>query len=163
MQDKQLNIETENSGKLIGGWLWVIMVMIAASGLQILISVVTTISEFLSDDWMYYFKPTDELLRTRINIYLYLIISMAIGIGILIWSLLSFFKRQKKFPAIFLGLLGYFILTEILRIYYLDYYAGLTNQDASNIDSGLLKTGLIAIIAGLYLNKGKRPNQTFVN
>lgn len=163
MQDKQLNIEIENTGKPIGGWLWVIMVMIVASGLQILISVVTTISELILDDWMYYFQPTDELLRTRINIYLYLIISMAIGIGILVWSLLSFFKRKKKFPAIFLGLLGYFIVTEILRIFFLDYYAGLTNQDASNIDSGLLKTGIIAIIAGLYLNKGKRPNQTFVN
>ena len=163
MQNKQLNIEIESSGKPIGGWLWVIMVMLVASGLQILISVVTTISELLLDDWMSYFQSTDELLRTRINIYLYLIISMAIGIGILVLSLLSFFKRKKKFPAIFLGLLGYFIVTEILRIYFLDYYAGLTNQDVSNIDSGLLKTGIIAIIAGLYLNKGKRPNQTFVN
>ncbi len=163
MQDKELNIESINSGKPIGGWLWVIMVMIVASGLQILISVVSTISEFLSDDWIYYFQPTDELLRTRINIYLFLIISMIIGLGLIGWSLRSFFKRKKKFPAIFLGLLGFFILTEVLRIYFLDYYAGLTNQDASNIDSGLLKTGIIAIFAGLYLNKGKRPNQTFVN
>jgi len=163
MQEKLINIETKNYGKRIGGWLWVIMAMIIASGLQISISVITTISEFLSDDWIHYFQPTDELLRIRINIYLHLILSMIFGIAILIWSLVAFFKRKRKFPTIFLGLLGYLILTEILRIYLLDYYAGLSNQDASNIDSGLFKTGIIAIIAGLYLNKGKRPIQTFVN
>ncbi|MGD1890573.1 MAG: DUF2569 family protein [Cyclobacteriaceae bacterium] len=163
MQNIDQQEVTEISGKPIGGWLWVIMVILIASGLQILISIATTINEVLADDWNLYFQTTDGLLRARINIYAYLIVSMTIGLGILIWSLMNFFKRKKKFPAIFLGLLGYFILTEILRIYFLDYYAGLTDQDASNIESGLAKTGVVAIIAGLYLNKGKRPNQTFVN
>lgn len=163
MQELDQDITQTFNGKPIGGWLWVIMVVVMASGLQILISIVTTTNELLADDWNLYFQTTDELLRIRMNIYLFLIISMVIGLGILIWSLVNFFHRKKKFPAIFLGLLGYFILTEVLRIYFLDYYAGLTDQDASNIESGLAKTGVVAIIAGLYLNKGKRPNQTFVN
>ena len=150
-------------GKPIGGWLWVVMVVIMASGLQIFISIVTTTNELLADDWKQYFESVDELLRIRVNIYAFLILSMTIGLGILVWSLVNFFKRKKRFPAIFLGLLGYFILTEVLRIYFLDYYATLTDQDASNIESGLVKTGVVAILAGLYLNKGKRPIQTFVN
>jgi hypothetical protein len=96
MQDKQLNIEIQNTGRPIGGWLWVIMLMILVSGLQIFITVVTTISELLLDDWRYYFQPTDELLRTRINLYLYLIISMAIGIAILVWSLFCFFNVKRN-------------------------------------------------------------------
>ena len=163
MQEKQLNMASDKLGKPLGGWLWVIMIMLVASCLQNAISVATTTSELLSDDWNNYFYPTDGLLRTRIHIYLYLIISMVIGIAIMIWCLWLFFKRMKKFPVIFLGLLGYLILIEILRIYLLDYYAALTDQDARNMDSGLLKTGLIAIIFGLYLNKGRRPIQTFVN
>ena len=74
-----------------------------------------------------------------------------------------FFKKKHNFPAVFLGVLGYFILMEVLRVYFLDYYMGLTGQDTNYIESGLLKTGIVAILAGLYLNKGKRPNQTFVN
>ena len=163
MEELDQNIAPRINGRPIGGWLWVIMVIVMASGLQLLISIVTTTNELLADDWNLYFQTTDELLQTRMNIYAFLIISMVIGLGILIWSLVNFFQRKKKFPTIFLGLLGYFILTEVLRIYFLDFYAGLTNQDASNIESGLAKTGVVAIIAGLYLNKGKRPNQTFVN
>ncbi|WP_215226692.1 DUF2569 family protein [Echinicola shivajiensis] len=163
MQEIEHKVNQGVNGRSIGGWLWVIMVILIASGLQVLISIVTTFSELLTDDWKLYYKATDELLQIRINIYAYLIVSMVIGLGILVWSLVLFFKRKKKFPAIFLGLLGYFILTEILRICFLDYYAGLTDQDASNIESGLAKTGIVAIIAGLYLNKGKRPIQTFVN
>jgi|GEM_PF-5311786 uncharacterized BrkB/YihY/UPF0761 family membrane protein len=163
MQELDQNKTPKVNEKPIGGWLWVIMVVIIASGLQILISIVTTINELIAEDWNQYFDTADELLRTRVHIYAYLIISMIIGLGILIWSLVNFFKRKKNFPAIFLGLLGYFILTEVLRIYFLDYYATLTDQDASNIESGLAKTGIVAIIAGLYLNKGKRPTQTFVN
>jgi len=156
-------IKKEISGEPIGGWLWLLMVIIIASGLQMVISVIMTTTEFLEDNWKRYFQPTDNLLKLRIHIYFYLISSMIIGIGILVWSLFSFFKCKRKFPAIFLGLLGYLILTEVIRIYILIYYAGLTDQDASNMDSGLFKTGIIAIIAGLYLNKGKRPNRTFVN
>ncbi len=163
MQELDHNTTSETNGKPIGGWLWVIMVVIIASGFQILISIVTTMNELLADDWSQYIVTDDELLRTRVNIYAYLIVSMTIGLGIVIWSLVNFFTRKKRFPAIFLGLLGYFILTEVLRIYFLDYYATLTDQDASNIQSGLAKTGIVAILAGLYLNKGKRPNQTFVN
>lgn len=163
MQELDNNTTSETNGKPIGGWLWVIMVVIIASGLQILISIVTTTSELLADEWNQYFETVDELLRIRVNIYAFLIISMTIGLGILVWSLVNFFKRKKRFPAIFLGLLGYFILTEVLRIYFLDYYATLTDQNASNIESGLVKTGIVAILAGLYLNKGKRPAQTFVN
>lgn len=150
-------------GKQLGGWLWVIMIILIGSGLQILISLSITVNELLADDWDSYFLTIDELLQTRINIYSYLIISMIVGLGILVWSLVTFFKRKKKFPSIFLGLLGYLIVTEILRVYFLSHYAELTEQDASNIESGLAKTGIIAIVAGLYLNKGKRPNQTFVN
>lgn len=109
-----------------------------------------------------FFHTTDDLLKIRINIYAYLIISMTIGLGILILSSIKFFQRKKKFPVVFIGFLGYIILTEVLRIYFLDYYANLTDQDASNIESSLAKTGVMTIIAGLYLNKGKRPNQTFV-
>jgi len=163
MQELDNNTTSETNGKPIGGWLWVIMVVIIASGLQILISIVTTTNELLADEWNQYFETVDELLRIRVNIYAFLIISMTIGLGILVWSLVNFFKRKKRFPAIFLGLLGYFILTEVLRIYFLDYYATLTDQDGSNIESGLVKTGIVAILAGLYLNKGKRPTQTFVN
>lgn len=153
----------EIKDKPIGGWLWVIMIVLIGSGLQILISIITTTKELILDDWNLYFQTTDELLQIRINIYFYLILTMTIGLMILIWSLVDFFKRKKRFTAIFLGLLGYFIVTEVLRIYFLDYYANLTDQDASNIESGLAKTGIIAIIAGLYLNKGKRPRQTFLN
>ncbi|MCZ8214835.1 MAG: DUF2569 family protein, partial [Cyclobacteriaceae bacterium] len=153
MEDKLLDFETKNSGKPIGGWLWLILVMMVANGLQIVISLVTIVSQLLSDDWALYFQTTDELLKTRINIYFYLIISMAIGIGLVIWSILIFFQRKKNFPAIFLGLLGYFILTEILRIYFLDYYARLANQEFANTENSLFKMGIVAIIAGLYLNK----------
>jgi magnesium-transporting ATPase (P-type) len=147
----------------IGGWLWVVMIVIIASGLQILISIITITTELLADDWNLYVHSTDELLRTRINIYVYLILSMVIGLVITVWSLVNFFQRKKRFPAIFLGLLGYFILTEVLRIYFLNYYAVLSGQDASTMESGLAKTGIVAILAGLYLHKGKRPIQTFVN
>ncbi|SFB54050.1 DUF2569 family protein [Algoriphagus aquimarinus] len=159
MQEKDLH---GTIGKPIGGWLWVIMIMIIGSGLQILISLITTINQLLSDDWTSYFHTIDELLQTRIHIYTYLILSMIIGLGILVWSLATFFKRKKKFPPIFLGLLGYLILAEILRIYLLSHYADLTGQDLSNIENGLAKTGIIAIVTGLYLNKGKRPILTFV-
>jgi hypothetical protein len=159
----EITTASEIKGKPIGGWLWVLMVSIIASTLSIIIEVFTTTQQLLTDDWKLYFQHLDELLQARIHIYLYLILSMTIAVGLLIWALISFFKRQKIFPAIFLGVLGFLILTEVLRIFMLDYYAGLTEQDASNLETGLAKTGIIAIVAGLYLNKGKRPRQTFVN
>ncbi|GAA5039264.1 hypothetical protein GCM10011506_38250 [Marivirga lumbricoides] len=149
--------------KPIGGWLWVIMLMMIASALSMIIGIVTTTSELFSDDWSQYFQATDELLKVRVNIYGYLIISNIVGLVLLVWCLIVFFKKKHNFPAVFLGVLGYFILMEVLRVYFLDYYMGLTGQDTNYIESGLLKTGIVAILAGLYLNKGKRPNQTFVN
>lgn len=163
MQDEGSTVKTGISGKPIGGWLWVIMVIIIANTIQISVNIITTVSEFLSDDWRHYFQPTDELTTIRINIYLYLIISMIVSFGISIWSFALFIKRKKKFTSVFLGLLGYFLLTEILRIYFLDYYAKITNQDSSKIETGIFKTVFVVIIVGIYLNKGKRPNQTFVN
>jgi len=162
MQELDQNTTSKMNGRPIGGWLWVIMIVIIANGIQVFISIITTLNELFADDWNQYFRTEDVLLLTRIKIYAFLIISMTIGLGILVWCLVSFFKRRKRFPAIFLGLLGYFILAEVLRIYFLDYYATLTDQDTSNIESGLTKTGIVTIIAGLYLNKGKRPTQTFV-
>ncbi len=163
MQDKDSSVKNSISGKPIGGWLWVIMVMLIANVIQISVNMVTAVTELLSDDWKHYFQQTDELTRIRINIYMYLIISMIIGFGLSVWSFVLFIKRKKRFPAIFLGLLGYFLLTEIIRIYFLDYYAKLTNQDSNKLETGIFKTVFIIIIVGLYLNKGKRPNQTFIN
>lgn len=163
MEEPDQHTRNKTNGKPIGGWLAVIMIMLIATCLQFLISIVTTVNELLADDWNLYFQTADELLKIRMNIYAYLIISMLIGLGLLVWNLVIFFQRKKKFPAIFLGLLGYIILTEVLRLYFLDYYAELTNQDAVSFESTLAKTGVIAIIAGLYLNKGKRPKETFVN
>ncbi|WP_430300549.1 DUF2569 family protein [Rapidithrix thailandica] len=102
-------------GKPIGGWLWVIMINIIASRLQILISIITTIEELLADDWNLYFQTTDERLPIRMNIYVYFILSMVIGLIITIWSLVSFFQRKRKFTSIFMGLLGYFLLTGVLN------------------------------------------------
>lgn len=162
MQEIDQNVTIKMKGKPIGGWLWVIMVILIGSAIQLIISILTTLNEFLAYDWQMFFHTNDNLLKIRIYIYAYLIISVVIGLGILVWSLIIFFQKKKKFPTVFIGLLGYFILTEVLRIYFLDYYANLTDQDASNIESSLAKTGIMAIITGLYLNKGRRPNQTFV-
>ncbi len=163
MQETNQRMTDKANGKPIGGWLSIIMIMLIATSLSVIIDIVSTIEELLADDWSLYFETTDHLLKTRINIYAFIIISLLIALGLLIWNLNIFFHRKKKFPAVFLGLLGYFILTEVLRLYFLDYYAGLTDQGAVNFESTLAKTGVIAIIAGLYLNKGKRPKETFVN
>jgi magnesium-transporting ATPase (P-type) len=151
------------AGTPIGGWLIVIMIVLIASGLRVVVDLITVIVELLDDNWTEYFQTPDKFLRIRVNIYLFLIISMAIGLCGVVWSLTNFFQRKKRFPAIFLSVLGYFIIIEVLRIYFLYYAANLVGQDAGNIDTGLAKTCVVTILAGLYLTKGKRPNQTFVN
>ena len=134
-----------------------------ASGIQFVIHLVPVVDALLMDDWPEYFATADQLLKLRVNIYGYLILSMSGGLGIIILSLWHFFKRKKTFSAIFLGLIGYLMLTEIIRLYLLDHYASLTDQDTSSLESHLAKTAIVGIVAGLYLNKGKRPCQTFVN
>ncbi|MBK0404798.1 DUF2569 family protein [Adhaeribacter sp. BT258] len=162
IQEISLQENSQKKGKPITGWLWLVGISMIASLLTIIISLTTTITEFLQDDWQQYFQTTDNLLKIRISIYLYLIIAMVVSLIILIWTLKSFFQRRKAFINLFLGLIGYSILTEIIRILLLEYYAGLTGQDASTLESNLVKIIIVGSIAGIYLNKGKNPQQTFV-
>ncbi|PWJ32903.1 DUF2569 family protein [Sediminitomix flava] len=164
MKQSILHTEQPNAKEnSIGGWLWVIIIVLLASGLQTILGIVTTFNEMLADDWSLYFQSTDELLKTRIKIYIYLISYMTINLGLIILSLVYFFQKKKKFVTIFLSLLGFALLAEFFRVYFLSYYADLTAQDSTNLDSSFLKTGIVLIISGLYLNKGRRPLQTFIN
>ena len=76
MQEIDQNVTIKMKGKPIGGWLWVIMVILLGSAIQLIISILTTLNEFLADDWQMFFQTNDNLLKIRIYIYAYLIISL---------------------------------------------------------------------------------------
>ena len=75
MQETEQVEVTKVTAKPIGGWLWVVMLILIASGLQIIIHLVSTTNELFVDEWKEYFGTTDELLKLRVNIYFYLILS----------------------------------------------------------------------------------------
>ncbi len=164
MQGPNQTAIQETNGRSLGGWLWVIMIILILNGIAMIVYLSTTTNELLNDDWRAYFSTTDELLKLRLNIHCYLVLTMIGNLIIIIWALRNFFRKTKKFPAIFMTLIGYAMLTEVIRIYLIDYYAELANIDGTAwLESNLAKVGIIGILAGLYLNKGKRPIQTFVN
>jgi len=140
------------------------MVCLVASGLQILVYLTITTISFSEDDWQQYFSTSDAVLRLRLNIYFFLLISMIGELILIVWVLRNFFKRTSRFPAAFMTFIGLVILIEVIRILLFDYYAELANVDRNGfIDTNLYKTGIAGILTGLYLFKGKRPVQTFVN
>jgi hypothetical protein len=162
LEEDSLKLRSQIQERPISGWLWLVGISVIASLITTGISLSTTIKEFLQDDWQQYLQTADNLLDLRISIYLYLMGAMVLSIGILVWALKSFFQRKKVFINIFLGFIGYSILTEVIRILLLEYYAKLTDQDATSLESNLAKVVIVGAIAGIYLNKGKNPQKTFV-
>ena len=59
------------------------------------------------------------------------------------------------------GLLGYMFFAEIIRVAMVGHYYSLADQHLTSPDYGIYKVAIVLIVAGLYLNKGKRPLQTF--
>jgi hypothetical protein len=157
----------ENKNKIkarpIGGWLWAIMVMLFASGLVTLVTLIRTAANLSPEEWFSYFSTSDKLVKQWILMHAYIIIVSLVALILIPLTLNSFFNRKKNFKDMFVGLLGFTFIAEIIRVALVMHYSSLANQPGLSPENNLIKIGIVLMIAGLYLNKGKRPLQTFKN
>lgn len=145
----------------IGGWLWAIMFMLIVSGLATLVTLVQSLLMLIQNDYLSNFFVSDKLTKQWIIIYLFLTISSVVILILIPITLNYFFKRKKYFKDMFIGLLGYSFFAEIIRVGMMLKYYSMAGEHLTSLDNNLLKIGVVLMITGLYLNKGKRPLQTF--
>ena len=161
---KKKNTSTPKKGRTIGGWLWAIAAMLIASLLASVVRVIYVGAEwFQNDGQSYYSGEADKLFWIRNSTYLFMFLT---AMGAIVWAFFAlryFFQKKKKFVALFLGFIGYILVTEAISVVLLHHYAVLAEHDPTGIDGNLTRTCVIGALCGLYLTKSKRPIQTFIN
>jgi hypothetical protein len=159
------NINSENltpiKARPIGGWLWVIMITLVIFGLITLGTFIQSTIAFLQTEWFSYFSISDKLVKQWILINAFLIFCSVGSLILVPLALNSFFKRKKNFKDMLVGLLGYMFIAQIIRSAMVAHYYSLASQHLTSPDYGMYKVAILLVVAGLYLNKGKRPLQTF--
>ncbi|MBX2840144.1 MAG: DUF2569 domain-containing protein [Flammeovirgaceae bacterium] len=163
MEENILDISNQPPmARPIGGWLYVI-------GGIILLSIITNVSVFIQYLILIIELDKVEFLATDESIYkrIFVISDFTIGLINVIWLIIIFpffVKKRKKFPFAYLAYLGFFIISKVLSIVFIDY---LNKRniflEGKNLSGGLLYVGIYSMMVGSYFTKSKRVSQTFVN
>lgn len=164
MKEKVFSNNYSSVGKPIGGWLILFPLFLVSIGLSSLLYLFTIINGLTtSGDFYQYFQTKDDLFSLRVNIHLCISLLLIGSLCFTIIALSKFFKKQQSFINTMIGLIGYLFLTEAATLFMLEYYSDMSGIELPSMEGDLFRIGIIGAILGLYLKKGKRPIQTFVN
>ncbi len=147
----------------IGGWLWVIMIILIGSGFSEAIGLIKLFINLFNENIGNFFSSDDKMIRFRIYFNVIMILLLSINLSLVIFCLFDFFNRKKRFTKLFLSLIGFFIISEIVRVLLYEYYIDMVGISDYIIVNNIVNIGILGMLSGLYLNKGKRPIRTFIN
>lgn len=151
--EKHSPAKTPKKGMDIGGWLIVVLIILIITGLSALLNLIGGINELMNGRSNAFIPQQYSEWKFKYATY-----SVIAGTGALFfvgWSLLHFFRRTKKFPAIFMSAIGYTLLVQVIDVFLLEEYATISNTSLQFIASS---SSLIRI-RGVWYNNGPLSKQ----